>query len=86
MLFQNHFTEGLSNQKENKKGHLMSFWGVKLDSHKWFASAPFNVALNRVSHSDFPSDSDEKPAGPTKIKCLMCSGCYYKDNNETEIR
>lgn len=60
----------------------MSFWGVKLDSHKWFKSAPFHVALNWVSHSDLPSDSDENPTGPTNIKCLICSGCYYEDKNE----
>lgn len=56
--------------------HLTIFCGVKLDSHKWFITAPFQVLLNWVSHSDLCSDSDENPADPTKIKCWMCSGCY----------
>lgn len=43
--------------------------GVKLDSQRWLRIAPFQVACSRVSHSDLPSDSDENPTGPTKIKC-----------------
>lgn len=36
------------------------------------------MALNLVNHSDLCSDSDEKPAEPTKIKCWTCSGCWKK--------
>lgn len=68
-------------QKKNKN-HLIIFWGVKLDSHKWFIIAPFHVALKRVSRSDC-SDSCENPADPTKTKCFTCSGCYkYKRQKE----
>lgn len=63
------------NTISNIEKYLINFCGVKLDSHKWFKIAPFHVALNLVSHSDLPSDSDENPAGPTKIKCWTCSGC-----------
>lgn len=59
-----------------KWAYLTSFWGVKFDSHKWFRSAPFHVALNLVSHSDLASDSAENPADPTRIKCWTCSGCW----------
>lgn len=58
------------------KPYLTSFWGVKLDSHKWFRTAPFHVALNLVSHSDFGSDSAVNPADPTRTKCWTCSGCW----------
>jgi len=50
----------------------MIFWGVKLDSHIWFRIDPFHVDKNFV----ILSDSDENPAGPTRIKWLTCSGCY----------
>lgn len=58
----------------------MIFWGVKLDSHKWFRITPFHVALNWTSDSGM-ADSDWNPAGPTKIKCWMCSGCYTYEQN-----
>ena len=65
-----------STPRQGKGTYLTTFWGVKLDSHKWFKMAPFQVALNWASHSDLESDSDENPADPTKINCLTCSGCY----------
>lgn len=75
-----------SYRKINK--HLIIFWGVKLDSHRWFKMAPFHVALNRVSHSDLCSVSEVNPAGPTKIKCWTCSGCcnWHIDGINYEIK
>lgn len=58
--------------------YLTILWGVKLDSHSWFTSMPFHVARNLVNHSELWSVSDEKPAGPTKIKCWTCSGCWNR--------
>lgn len=65
--------------------HLTIFWGVKLDSQRWFKMAPFHVALNRISHSDLVSVSEETPAGPTNIKCWTCSGCCSKRKVASDI-
>ena len=58
--------------------NLITFEGVRFDSHKWFMIAPFQVDRNFVNCSDRCSVSDEKPAVPTRIKCCMCLG-YYKN-------
>lgn len=63
--------------------YLRTFIGVKLDSHKWFITAPFHVARNLVSHSDLCSVSDVNPTLPTKIKCSTCSGCCKSNSGKS---
>ena len=62
-------SKNIFNKKKHIKYYLTTFIGVKLDSHKWFRIAPFHVALNRLSVSYLGSESDETPAGPTRIRC-----------------
>lgn len=52
--------------------------GVTFDSQIKLARTPFQVDFNSIQRSD----SAEKPAGPTSMRCFTCSGCYTHQKKE----